>query len=195
MLKRDRVKKAWELFSSTIKRGLELYSVETKDSPRLYEMRELASNLPTSIYFALVEETKISEHHKIFKAVVLTEEVLLGYLSRKTPVIKLPRYRTILLALPIWVYLDESFLTNYTYRRGILQNGAIEKLVKYAEATPIPQGIRGKFINSIMELLAPYNTKTICDVLDAIENETTVIRISDELRKYFEEKYGKKNGE
>jgi hypothetical protein len=191
MAKKDRVKEAWKLFNSTIKKGVEIYSVETKDLPRLYELRELASNLPTSIYFALVEEIKVNENRRIFKAIVLSEEVLLSYLSKKTPVIKLPRYRTILLALPAWVYLDADFLANYTYRRGVLRNGSSEKLIRYAETTPIPQGVKGKFINSIMKILAPYNTATICGALDAIEEETTVIRIPDEIRRYFEEKYGK----
>jgi hypothetical protein len=189
----DRIKKAFELFDA-IAKNFELYPISEKSFPKLNEIRELSANYP--IFFALVEETILGEQ-KLFKTIILTEEILLGYLSKEIPIIKIPRYRTILISLPVWVYLSENFLTNYTYRRGILRNGAIEKLVRYAETTPIPQGIKGKFINSIMELLAPYNTFSILETFEMIEKETstTVIRIPDEVRAYFEKKYGKKDSE
>jgi len=180
----DRVKRAWKLFKE-MKGGLQLYPVATKSFPRLYEIRELCANIP--FYFVLVDT--IDGQNKIFKAIIFTEEIILGYLNKKTPIIKLSKYRTLLVCLPIWVYLSEQFLSEYTYRRGKLGVGESEKLLKYAETTKIPQDERGKFIKTIMKLLAQYNTNSILNLLDDIEKAGTVIRIPDEVRKYFEEKY------
>jgi len=182
----DRVKRAWKLFKEMAKEGLQLYPVATQSYPRLYEIRELSANIP--VYFALIEEIGLGQH-KIFKSFILSEEIVLGFLNKKTPFIKLSKYRTLLVCLPIWVYLSEKFFTDYTYRRESLKVRESEKLLKYAETTKIPQDERGKFINTIMKLLAPYNTNSILNLLDDIEKAGTVIRIPDEVRKYFEEKY------
>jgi hypothetical protein len=192
----DKVKAAWELFNSLVSKGLELYRISdaSKSFPKLNEVREISANVP--LYVALVEETSFDCQNKLFKAVVLTEEILLGYLNAKTPMIKLPKYKTLLVALPIWVYLTEEFLIEYSYKRGELKEDENKKFIKYAETTKIPNGIKGQFINIIMKLLSPYNTQSILDAIDSLdspERNTTVIRLSDELKKYFEEKFGSKS--
>jgi hypothetical protein len=192
----DKVKEAWKLFNTLISRCFEFYEVPDahKSFPKKNETRELFSNIP--FYFALVEELSFDNQNKIFKSVILTEEILLGYLNAKTPIIKLPRFKTLLVSLPVWVYLSENFLVNYTCRRGEMKEKEIDKIVKYVESTPIPSNIKGEFIHTVMNLFAPYNTQTIFDVIDALDNperNSTVIRISDELKKYFEEKFSSKS--
>jgi hypothetical protein len=192
----DKVKAAWELFNSLVSQGFELYKVvdASKSFPKLNEIREISANIP--LYVALVEETSFDCQNKLFKSIILTEEILLGYLNQNTPLIKLPRYKTLLVALPVWIYLNENFLIEYSYKRGALKNTEIEKLVKYANATSIPENIKGQFINTIIKLLAPYNTQSIFDVidtLDSLERNTTVIKLSDELKRFFEEKFRSKS--
>jgi hypothetical protein len=188
----DRIKKSWELFKSLIiQKGLELYPVADtlKSVPKVNEVRELSSNI--SFYFAIVEEF-LNGQNKFFKVIVLSEEILLGYISKKTPILKLPQYRTLLIVLPIWIYLSEEFLTEYTYRRKILKNEESEKFIRYAEEASIPEDLRGEFVKTVMKLLAPYNTSTILESLDAIERierTSTIIRIPDEIKQYFEKKY------
>jgi hypothetical protein len=189
----DKVKEAWKLFSTLISRGLEFYEVadSNRSFPKVGEIRELFSNIP--FYFALVEELSFDDQNKIFKSVILTEEILLGYLNKNTPLIKLPRFKTLLVVLPVWVYLSEEFFVNYTCRRGEIKEKEIDKIVKYVESTSIPSNIKGEFINTVMELFSPYNTESILDMLDRIEKNTTVIRIPDELKHHFEEKFNPKS--
>ena len=189
----DKVKKAWELFN-TLTKKFELYAISDahKSFPKVKELREISANYP--LYVALVEEIFFDDQNKIFKSIVLTEEILLGYLNERSPLIKLPKYKTLLVALPMWIYLSESFLINYTYKRGELKD--VERLVRYAETTSIlsiSSNIKKKFINAVMELLSSYNTESIFDMLDRIEKNTTIIRIPDELKKYFEEKFNPKS--
>ena len=183
----DKIKKAFELFKE-ISKKFELYLVEVslRSYPEINEIRELSSNVP--IYFSLVEETTIDGQNKIFKAIIFTEEIILGYLNKKTPIIKLPKYRTVLITLPAWVYLSEQFLSEYTYRRGKLGAGEREKFIEYANVAKIPNDDRGRFINLIMRLLSPYNTNTILESLSRIE-ESVVIRIPDDIKEYFEKKF------
>ena len=189
----DKVKEAWKLFSTLIRRGLEFYEVadSNRSFPKVGEIRELFSNIP--FYFALVEELPFGSQNKVFKTVILTEEILLGYLNTKTPIIKLPRFKTLLVVLPVWIYLNEEFLINYTCRRGKIKNSEIDKIVKYVETTSIPENVKGEFINTVMNLFSPYNTESILDMLDRVEQNTTVIRIPDELKKYFEERFNSKS--
>jgi hypothetical protein len=182
----DRIKRAWKLFNVLTRKGLELYPVSdfSKKFPELNEVREISANIP--LYFVLVEEQEITPLSKIYKSIIFTEEILLSYL-KGAPVIKLPQYRTLLIAIPAWIYLDKSFLTDYTYYRGKIENS--QRLIEYAEKTRIPNDLRGRFINTILKVLSSYNTKTILGVLDSIENSSVTIRIPDQLKQYFEEKY------
>jgi hypothetical protein len=188
----DKVKQAWRLFNTLISRGLEFYNVpdSNRSFPKVGEIRELFSNIP--FYFALVEELSFDDQNRIFKAVILTEEILLGYLNRNTPLIKLPRYKTLLVVLPVWIYLSENFLVDFTCKRGKLKNSEIDKIVKYVESTSIPANLKGEFINTVMDLFSPYNTESILNTIDAFDSpkqNTTVIRIPDEIKRYFEEKF------
>jgi hypothetical protein len=185
---KDHVKKQWELYKSLRGEDLKIFPVSTKIPPKLNELRELCTVPP--VYFALIEELP-NEKVKLFKAIVLTEEIALGWLGPQTPVIKMPYLKTIIVALPFWVYLDEKFLLSYTNKLGVINDEDIHHLEDYAKRTKIPQDIRGEYIRSVMELLAPYNTGSILSYLEKFE-EKTVIRIPDELKKKFEEQFSPK---
>jgi hypothetical protein len=110
---------------------------------------------------------------KLYKALVLTEEIELGGLSSETPIVRLPHLRTVLVVLPFWVYLDEDFLFNYTNKLGMFKKDDICHLESYVERVKVPDGcdIRGKYIRFLMRLLAFLNTNSIFAYLDSLEEE------------------------
>jgi hypothetical protein len=186
MKKPDRIKKQWELYQSLRGKELIIYPVSQKIPPKVNELRELCT-FP-SIYFALAEEISFHQE-RLFKAIVLTEEITLGWLTPKTPILRLNNFKTLLVVLPFWVYLDENFLLNYTFKRGILNEKDIHCLVDYAERAKIPQDIRGEYIRFLMKLLAPYNTESILTYLEKLEEyqfAPSVFTISDDLKTYYE---------
>jgi hypothetical protein len=189
MRKKDKLQRELELYKSLREKDLRIFPVSKKVPPKVNELRELSTVPP--LYFALIEELPI-EQVKLFKAIVLTEEIALGWLGPQTPVIKLSHLKTIIVALPFWVYLDEKFLLNYTKKLGVFNNEDIHRLEDYAERAKIPQDIRGKYIRSVMELLAPYNTGSILTNLEKIEEyqfASSVFTISDDLKNYYENSY------
>jgi len=186
MRKKDRLQREWELYKSLRGKELQIFSVSTKIPPKLNELRELCTLPP--IYFALTEELSFDQV-KLYKALVLTEEIGLGWLNPETPIIKLPRLKTLLVALPFWVYLDENFLLNHTNKLGVLNEDDIHRLEGYAERVQIPQDIRGKYIRFLMKLLSPYNTESILTYLEKLEEYQfvpSVFTISDDLKNYYE---------
>ncbi|MFZ8830790.1 MAG: hypothetical protein ACO2OY_01295, partial [Thermodesulfobacteriaceae bacterium] len=128
MKKRDRIKKQWELYKSLRGKELIVSPVSQKIPPKVNDLRELCTFPP--IYFALAEEISFYQE-KIFKAIVLTEEIILGWLNFKTPILKLHSFKTLLVALPFWVYLDEKFLLTYTFKRGTINEDDIYRLEDY----------------------------------------------------------------
>jgi hypothetical protein len=186
MRKKDKLQREWELYKSLRGKELQIFSVSTKILPKLNELRELCTLPP--IYFALTEELSFDQV-KLYKALVLTEEIGLGWLNPETPIIKLPRLKTLLVALPFWVYLDENFLLNHTNKLGVLNEDDIHRLEGYAERVQIPQDIRGEYIRFLMKLLSPYNTESILTYLEKLEEyqfTPSVFIISDDLKNYYE---------
>jgi len=192
-MKVDVIKNAYKLFKTLTKSGFDVYQVDPQNNSKIQkgDVREILGNYP--IYIALVEKVE-AVNNIMFKAIVLTEDIILGYLNQKTPIIDLPKQKTLLVVLPVWIYLDEKFLLNYTNKIGVINDESIKRLKDYAERTKIPEDIRGEYIRDVMKLLAKYNTESIVNTIDKLENNnTTVIRIPDELKKYFEEKFAPKN--
>jgi hypothetical protein len=186
MKKQDRIKKQWELYKSLRGKELTLSPVSQNIPPKVNDLRELCTFPP--IYFALAEEISFYQE-KLFKAIVLTEEIILGWLNPKTPILKLHNFKTLLVALPFWIYLDEKFLLTYTFKRGTINEDDIHRLEDYAERARIPQDIRGEYIRFLMELLAPYNTESILTYLEKLEEYQfvpSVFIISAELKTYYE---------
>jgi hypothetical protein len=186
MKKQDRIKKQWELYKSLRGKELTLSPVSQNIPPKVNDLRELCTFPP--IYFALAEEISFYQE-KLFKAIVLTEEIIFGWLNSETPILKLHNFKTLLVALPFWVYLDENFLLDHTNKLGVLSSDDIHRLEDYAERARIPQDIRGKYIRFLMELLAPYNTESILTYLEKFEEyqfTPSVFTISDDLKNYYE---------
>jgi len=186
MRKKDRLQREWELYKSLRGEDLKIFSVSTKIPPKLNELRELCTIPP--IYFAIAEELPFDQV-KLYKALVLTEEIGLGWLNPETPIIKLPHLKTLLVVLPFWVYLDENFLLNYTKKLGVLNEDDIHRLEDYAKRVQIPCDIRGEYIRFLMQLLAPYNTESILTYLEKLEEyqfAPSVFIISDDLKNYYE---------
>jgi len=186
MKKQDRIKKQWELYKSLRVKELTLSPVSQNIPPKVNDLRELCT-FP-SIYFALAEKISFYQE-KLFKAIVLTEEIILGWLNPETPILKLHNFKTLLVALPFWVYLDEKFLLTYTFKRGTINEDDIHHLEDYAERARIPQDIRGEYIRFLMKLLSPYNTESILTYLEKLEEyqfAPSVFIISDDLKNYYE---------
>jgi len=186
MRKKDRLQREWELYKSLRGEDLKIFSVSTKIPPKLNELRELCTIPP--IYFALTEEFHLDQV-KLYKALVLTEEIGLGWLNPETPIIKLPHLKTLLVALPFWVYVDEKFLLTYTFKRGTINEDDIYRLEDYVKRAQIPYDIRGEYIRFLMQLLAPYNTESILTYLEKLEEYQfipSVFTLSDELKTYYE---------
>jgi len=186
MRTKDRLQREWELYKSLRGKDLKIFSVSAKIPPKLNELRELCTIPP--IYFALTEELPLDQV-KLYKALVLTEEIGLGWLNPETPIIKLPHLKTLLVALPFWVYLDEKFLLTHTFKRGTIYEDDIYRLEDYAKRAQIPYDIRGEYIRFLMQLLAPYNTESIFTYLEKLEEYQfvpSVFTISDDLKTYYE---------
>lgn len=152
--------------------------VEKSFPPKVGEIRALNS-IPT-IYFLPIEEIDFYEE-KLFKVLVLTEEVLLSYLGRETPILGLPSKKLLLAGLPLWIYLVKSFLEKYSYPIGLVSETECENFLKYAETTPLPETPQGVFIKKLIQILAPFNTKSILDLLDELESSSNFLLIEPDL--------------
>jgi hypothetical protein len=166
----DRLSKTWELYRSIAKSELELCKVpdEKKTCASVNDLRELLVFPP--IYFAVTEQALTVGDRKLFKCIVLTEEIILGWIDIRTPIVPLYDQKVLLVCLPFWIYLDEQFLYDYTVERCKLGDNVVASIQDYANSTSIPNDVRGDYMKHIMGLLAPYNTSFIFDFIDEIEN-------------------------
>ena len=179
------IEKSFKLYRSILK-GAKIVPVKNPIYPQIGDLRKI--NTIPSIYLALAEELPFYQE-KLYKALVLTEEIQLGWLSQETPVLKLPRHRVILVALPFWIYLTEDFLQNFTQKVGKLSVDSMTKLLHYAEYTDLNdfetlKPIQVKYIKLVMQYLAPYNTKsllTFLEKLESAEETPQVVQLNDQV--------------
>ncbi len=99
------------------------------------------------IYTVLVEEHDIGI--KLFKGVILTEEITLGWLDETTPVLDLKEYGISLVTLPLWVFFPENFLYLYSEKIDKI-NSDLNKFLDYAKKKKTPENIQGEYIRLIM---------------------------------------------
>jgi len=97
----DLVKLEFLRYKALLKREERLILSEEKVPPKVGDVRELLCFPP--IYLALVERKG-----NVFKAIPLTEEIVLGWLGKSTPVLKIGN--TLLVALPFSILQREYFL-------------------------------------------------------------------------------------
>lgn len=71
----------------------------------------------------------------------------------------------------MWIYGTKDLLLDYAEPIGevYLNKLSIEKLISYAEETPIPEAEQGEYINSIARALSSLNTASLFEYLDALE--------------------------
>lgn len=151
--------------------------VDKISPPKVGELRAL--NSMPSLYLLLAEEACFHEE-KIFKALIFTEDVILGYLGRGTPILGIPSQRLLLVGLPLWVYLLEDFLSKYSYPIAIVLPSELESYLQFAESSSIPNTSQGIYIKKIAQILAPFNTSSLLDLLEDLESVTSFLLIEPE---------------
>lgn len=151
-------------------KNFKIYKVNKKTRPELYELRKLIATIPFHLLLAR-EETFNRE--KAYTVIPFTEEISLAYIKPDTPTIRLLKKRTIIIAMPFWIYLTEDFLTEHTVSSGKVSEEFAKKVVEFAESTSIEKETSGttkEFYEKVMKILAPYNTRSIFKILEDLEN-------------------------
>ncbi len=146
-------------------------------------------NLFPPVYVVIVDELSLY-NEKLFKAIPFVEEIPLGWLGVKTPVLNLKKYRILLCALPFWVYLTEDFIQRFSEKLGALKNSELSKLLEYAENQRIPETVQGKYIRLVMQRLSKFNAFSLLHFLERIsfyESSPQVIELPRELAQSLEE--------
>lgn len=102
------------------------------------------------------------------KVYVLTEELWFGFLSRQTPIVRLPERKLLLVALPFWIYATEDFLKNYSLKLGQVRDGLLKRIEDYSVKTSIPSSrvVQGKYVRAIMQRLETINALALLSFSD-----------------------------
>jgi len=154
-------------------RNFRTYKVSRKQKtrPELYELRKLIATIP--FYFLLAKEEAFTRE-KAYIAIPFTEEISLAYVKPDTPTIRFPKERTIVIAMPFWIYLTEDFLSEYTVSLGKVSEEFAKKVMEFAETTSIEKetfGATREFYEKVMKIFAPYNTHSIFKILEDLEEQ------------------------
>jgi hypothetical protein len=140
----DLVKLEFLRYKALLKRKENLFSCEEKVPPKVGDVRELLCFPP--IYLALVERKG-----NAFKAIPLTEEIVLGWLGRSTPVLKVKN--VILVALPFSILQRGYFLYNFSRKIGEIEQKEIFELINYARKRELPETIQKEYIELVRKRL------------------------------------------
>ncbi|QER42715.1 hypothetical protein F1847_08155 [Thermodesulfobacterium sp. TA1] len=183
----DQIKKDFELYRTISSEEIELLPVKNPQPVKVGDLRVIQAMPP--VYFVIVEEMSFYQE-KLYKAVVLTEEISLGWLSKETPLLRIPESKTLLVALPFWIYLEDLFVSKFLKKIGTLKMEDIEKLLSYAEKTNIPKTLQGEYIRLVMQRLAPFNTASLLNYLEKLEEyeeSPQIIKLSPSIEETFKE--------
>ncbi len=184
----SRLKEDLKRFEKMLKESIGPFEASKKELPEIGEIRRFLIHPP--LYFLISEETFRAKTQKIYEAIVLSEEVTLAVLSEKTPVFVFKNVPLVLVCLSFWIYLTEDFLFKYTEVIGKTDKESIEKCKAYAEKEQIPYELpEGEYIRLEMKRLSIYNTGNILAFIEALEEEKTKVKLSEEIRKILEEDY------
>jgi hypothetical protein len=140
----DLVKLEFLRYKALLKREERLILSEEKVPPKVGDVRELLCFPP--IYLALVERKG-----NVFKAIPLTEEIVLGWLGRSTPVLKIGN--TLLVALPFSILKREYFLYHFSRKIGEIDEKKIFELIHYARKRDLPETIQKEYIELVRKRL------------------------------------------
>jgi len=149
-------------------KDFKIFEVSKKTSPEPYQLRRLSATYP--LYFVLLEKTQFYQEF-IYMCMPFSEDIELSFINKDTPMLQIPRQRTLIAGLPFWVYLTEEFLEKYTELIGTLPQGNIEKFKEFAENTPLEKitGTTKEYLEDLMRLLAPFNTASLFTALEDLE--------------------------
>jgi len=136
----DLVKLEFLRYKALLKREERLIFSEEKIPLKVGDVRELLCFPP--IYLALVERKG-----NVFKAIPLTEEIVLGWLGKSTPVLKIGN--TLLVALPFSIFKREYFLYNFSRKIGEIEEKEIFELIHYARKRDLPETIQKEYIELV----------------------------------------------
>ena len=130
--------------------------------PKLYQIRKL--NNHADIYLALIDEI-VHDRITLYVCIVLTRDKI-ALIDKETPTIN-----NELIACPIWTYLDDSFLKDYTISIMQIDKEIANKLYEYALNMSIEhkQKTITAYFKYLMRYMAKYNTSAIVKFLDIIE--------------------------
>jgi hypothetical protein len=140
----DLVKLEFLRYKALLKREERLISCEEKVPPKVGDVRELLCFPP--IYLALVERKG-----NVFKAIPLTEEIVLGWLGKSTPVLKIRN--TLFVALPFSIFKREYFLYYFSRKIGEIGEKEIFELNFYARKRDLPETIQKEYIELVRKRL------------------------------------------
>ena len=161
-------------YKSLLPKKEEVIPVKNSSKPNLSDLRRIQIFPP--IYVILVDE--LSYHNeKLFKGIILTEEVTLGWLNKTTPILNLKKHKTLLVVLPFWTYFTEDFLFQYSEKLGTVDPSLGKKFLDYAEKKEIPSTVQGEYIRLVMKRLAKFNTYSLFNFIDKLETYETAPQI------------------
>lgn len=155
-------------YEALVPKKEKIFLASRKEKPEVGDLRRLETFPP--IYLLVVDRVDFY-NETLFKCVVLTEEVELGYLGG-TPLLLLDELKTLLVTLPLWVYLLEDFLQNYSTKLIYVDEKKRKEALEYALTRKIPLGtVQGEYIELVAKRLAPYNTESLLTFFEALEKE------------------------
>ncbi len=186
-LKKDLLKMEFADYKSLLPKKEEVTPVKNQKPVNLGDLRRIQIFPP--VYTVLVDELSYY-NEKLFKGVILTEEIMLGWLGKTTPILNLKERRTLLIALPFWTYFIEDFLFQYSEKLGQVDPLSLNKILDYAEREKIPETIQGEYIRLVMKRLSKFNIYSLFKFLDKLETYETapqIIEVSPTIAETLEE--------
>jgi len=169
ILKKDAKKKAFKTFKELTK-NFSIFEVNEKDRTysQVGDIRLFSASYP--FYFAVLDITLFYQD-LVFICAVLSEDLELGILDENTPIIAISDFKTVIVALPFWIYLMEDFLYKYSKRIYNINQNDLERIRNYVETIQITKfkGYSKKYIREVMKIFAPYNTLSIFRIIEELE--------------------------
>ncbi len=164
-LKKDLLSELFSQYKAMMEK--DFWQAEKRSNVSTGDLRVLMCFPP--VYVAIVDELPFYQE-KLFKCVVLTEELELGWLGKETPIIKVDKRKSLLVALPFWIYILEDFLYEYSEKLGEIAEETIERLIDYAEKAKIPEKrVEGEYIRTVMKRLSEINSASLLEFFDYLE--------------------------
>ncbi|MGC9100847.1 MAG: hypothetical protein ACP5HC_06285 [Caldisericum sp.] len=156
------LEKEFRRFKKTISKKRKLIPVEEQKrvGVNLGDLRMIyLTGLPCIYVIPVEEDIQISK--KLFKCLILTEEIILGWLGEETPIIELKKYGILLVPLPFFVIFDENFLFTYTERIGSFERKEdLKKLIDYVKRCERGEKVFGEiqkeFFCLVFEGIKPF---------------------------------------